>query len=139
MGFLVIRVSKTYDNVPIILYVSVATVSLMMPIALLFCSIKLKDMFHLIKENEDLSRTIREILEMFPKSVIIQSLDPVSKQIVTKFANHSSKNHGFVKFSNDLESVSSFDIGFYWDVFKLILVSLWLKSFLDLPVPQKLN
>ena len=46
----------------------------------------------MLKENKDLIKTIKTILQIFPEGVIIRSLDPESLKILTKFANDVAVN-----------------------------------------------
>ena len=81
-----------YDNVPIILYVSIWTLSVMFPVATMFYWVKLKETILLVKTNKELTHTIRTILQVFPEGVVIRSLDSISKNTITKFANDVAKN-----------------------------------------------
>lgn len=40
-----------------------------------------------MKANKELIHTVRTILQQFPEGVIIRSIDPITKQTISKFAN----------------------------------------------------
>ena len=52
----------------------------------------MKEHLKVLKENKDLIKTIKTILQIFPEGVIIRSLDPESLKILTKFANDVAVN-----------------------------------------------
>ena len=92
MTWLLVITTIKYDNVPIILYVSIFTLSIMFPCATMFYWVKFKETILLVKTNKDLIHTIRTILQIFPEGVIIRSLDPITKQTLITFANDVAKN-----------------------------------------------
>ena len=92
MLLLLILTTMKYDHVTIHLYVSILTICLMFPVTTMFYWIKFKQTILLVKTNKELTHTIRTILQVFPEGVIIRSLDDVSKNTITKFANDVSKN-----------------------------------------------
>lgn len=50
-------------------------------------------MIRLIKENKELMEAIRNILQVFPESVIIQSVDSNNKKTLFKYANKAAVNN----------------------------------------------
>ena len=51
----------------------------------------LLEFLNLIHKNEELIRTIKHILQVFPEAVLIQTYDEKTKKIVIKFANDAAK------------------------------------------------
>ena len=80
------------DNVPIILYVSIWTPSVMFPVTTMFYWVEFKEAILLVKTNKELTHTTRTILLFFPEGVVIRSQDSVSKNTITRFANDGAKN-----------------------------------------------
>ena len=57
---------------------------------MMFAKVLLK-FLNLIHKNEELVRTIKHILQVFPEAVLIQTYDEKRKNIVIKFANDAAK------------------------------------------------
>ena len=51
----------------------------------------LLEFLNLINKNEELIRTIKHILQVFPEAVLIQTYDDKTKKIIVKFANDAAK------------------------------------------------
>lgn len=81
---------KLYDNIPTTFFSSFISILFILPLSAILYSSQIKDMLHLLKENQELTKTIKNVLEMFPESVIIQSLDSETKKFITRFANNAS-------------------------------------------------
>jgi signal transduction histidine kinase len=74
-------------------YVAVVLISMMILVGSLIQEQIMKKMIRLLKENEELIKTIRAILEMFPESVIIQSYKNDSEKWDIDFVNNTAKNN----------------------------------------------
>ena len=44
----------------------------------------------LVHNNQDLTKTIKQILEVFPQGIIIQSIDKVTQHLIVKYVNKTS-------------------------------------------------
>ena len=94
-----------FDKRPLKLYSAFSFVGILFPVSIYYGTKKIKEIIILLKINKDLIHTIRSILQVFPEGVIIQSIDPLTKQTVIKFANDVANQ--FLKQVNDSVEVSS--------------------------------
>ena len=83
----IILMTQLYSDVTSTFYFSFAFASIMFPLSWFFISEKVKELFIFMKTNEDLIHTVRTILQLFPEGVIIRSIDPVTRQTISRFAN----------------------------------------------------
>ena len=81
-----------YDNIPFSFFVSFLFVIIIFSLICILISKKLKEIIILLKTKKDLVHTIQTILKVLPEGVIIRSFDPITKKVVTEFANdHAQK------------------------------------------------
>ena len=104
----VVVLNMYYNEVPFVLYMALISYLVQYPITCLFISQKLKEMIILVQTKKDLVHTIQTILQTFPEGVIIRSVDPATKEVITKFANDDAerfvkKNEGSISISEDIQ------------------------------------
>mmetsp|Transcript_2728 Transcript_2728/g.2283 ORF Transcript_2728/g.2283 Transcript_2728/m.2283 type:complete len:210 (+) Transcript_2728:139-768(+) len=92
MTLMVIAVKIRYTDLPPTFYVMALVSSIFITIGSMLHSRKIKDMLLLLKENKDLTNTIRKILEIFPEGVIIQEIDGETLRTLTKYANGNARD-----------------------------------------------
>jgi len=85
-------VQYTYGTVPFYLKLGSIYSAIIYTFVWINHSQQLKEHLKVLKENKDLIKTIKTILQIFPEGVIIRSLDPESLKILTKFANDVAVN-----------------------------------------------
>ena len=64
-----------FGSTPFALYLALIWLWMLFPATSMFVTHKIKEMILLIKTNNDLTHTIRSILQAFPEGVIIRSID----------------------------------------------------------------
>ena len=76
-----------FEHVPFIIHLSLIFSSIIFITSSIIMSQQIKEIIKLIKEKKELVHTIKSILQVFPEGVNIRSLDPVSMNVVSMFAN----------------------------------------------------
>ena len=94
-----------YESIPFTLYITFLNIWVFYPIVWLFISQKFKEMIYLLKTKKDLINTIQTILKVLPEGVIIRVMDPLTKEIITKYANDYAQK--FVKENNEEITLSN--------------------------------
>ena len=91
-----------FEEVEFKLYIAVLNGTLYFAFTSLMIAKQIKEILHLIKDNKELTHTIKAILQTFPEGVIIRSLDEISKKTLTKFANDVFQNTVWKLFDESL-------------------------------------
>ena len=79
-----------YNNISVYFYPGYIFLSILLPlVSMVIARINLAFMM-LVHNNQDLTKTIKQILEIFPEGIIIQTFDKMTKNLIVKFANETA-------------------------------------------------
>lgn len=83
----IILVHIKFGSRELFFYCGLGSLILFFPVGSIGISNMVKDLILTVHENKELVNTIKNILQVLPESVIVQSLDSNSQKVVLKYAN----------------------------------------------------
>ena len=81
-----------YNDISTYFYLGYIFINILIPMVLIGGFENNLRFILVIYNNQELIKTIRQILEVFPEAIVIQSIDKISDKLVMQFANKSAKS-----------------------------------------------
>ena len=81
----------TYKEISTYFYLGYFIIAVLLPLISMVIARVLLGFILMIHNNQELIKTIKRILEVFPEGIIIQSFDKETKWLVIKFTNDAAK------------------------------------------------
>ena len=86
-----IMIHLTYSSISHFFYLSYLFTVISLPLVIMVISRIILGFILMIHNNQDLIKTIKRILEVFPEAIIIQSFDKDTSKLVLQFTNQAAK------------------------------------------------
>ena len=86
-----IMIHLTYSSISNFFYLSYLFTFVSLPLIIMVISRIILGFILMIQNNQDLIKTIKRILEVFPEAIIIQSFDKDTSKLVLQFTNQAAK------------------------------------------------
>ena len=87
-----IQTHLTYSNISYFFYVSYIFTIVALPLVIMVVSRVLLGFILMICNNQELIKTVKWILEVFPEGIIIQSIEKDSNKLTLQFSNDTANN-----------------------------------------------
>ena len=94
-------VMKYNSKIVIYYYFGISLSAVAFPLIWMLISKIILGLFEQLQRNKKLIKSIKNILEVFPESVLIQSLDENTRTFILKFINNSAQNN-FINYESPL-------------------------------------
>ena len=85
-----VQIHLTYSNISTFFYLAYIFVVISLPVVTMVIARILLGFILIIHNNQELIKTIKKILEVFPEGIIIQSFDKVSNKLILQFSNEAA-------------------------------------------------
>ena len=80
-----------YKDISVYFYWGYVFICVFLPLIWMIIARILLGFILIIKKNQELTNTIKNILKIFPEGILIQSIDENTKETILKFANDTAK------------------------------------------------
>ena len=98
----IVQIHLNYSDVSNYFYMGYMVATLLIPLVWMIVARILLGFIQLQHNNQQLIKTIKKVLQVFPEGIIIQSLDKNTKELIVKFVNYEAQKE-IVKYEDLLE------------------------------------
>ena len=85
-----VQLHLIYDNISTFFYLGYAFMIILLPLVIMVISRLLLGFILVIYKNQELIKTIKRILEVFPEGIIIQSKEKNNNELLLQFVNDTA-------------------------------------------------
>lgn len=89
--YYIVVIHAAYGPMPCTFYFGTIAVSVLVPLIFMVIARIVLGFIELLQQNQELSVTIQNILQVFPEGVLVQSIDDSAGGVVVQFANDVAK------------------------------------------------